>query len=852
LVAGGAHMQVPVHKPFQIVRPNGNHSSMVVVPEGLELLQQHGQSIALISVVGPYHSGKSFLLNSLLGDPSVFTVGRKTSPETMGMWICRTELQAADGSEIWLMDSEGFFGPGVDQNYDAKVFTLASLMGAHVVYNTVKTIDQQAVNLLEVLVRQAQLFRSRSAAAGATPHEQVGMPEFLSTDTLPPFTWVVEDFVQEIPERFRQEGSTGTLSTYLSESSILDGPHGAHSSEAGSTAGFLEKLYRDVRVHPLFLPATSKEELQDLSKIHWGQLTKEFRSEIESLKQYLMSSTEARSFNGRVATGPVLAQALHFGLQALQQGKFNDLPSIWVSWAKQVAEMSLSDAESLFGMQLQKLDSGPEPTPLAEVNLRLEKARVRAADFYQQLIRDFEVKPNLAELRHRMESKLEQAVLLYHGRVKQWVGELVSRAKAQVSALLAVQALPTDPMELERLGGQVGSEQDRNLTEAIRTFAKAGPKTKHGPAVAMPIFTQDPVAQLRADVRALVGARANENEREIQQLLKVAEAAAAEAVQGELKANSDRLAGRARMQEVEKAAARRCMEAFEGQLSRYPWMHNAAHYRSTQALVRSEHLEARLQHFRAANDAKIRDHMRGGLERAIGAYRGNRTSIGMPAPEAEVEAGHMRLAKFTREGLAFHARGLEDTDAFADAIRRLDAVLGEGYQQAREKNVELWKVHSDDATRCAAAANMESERRCGSFCLFSLLPWAHKRTSRQHLANCFARSSSGSRMSPLLQSQVFEIWYSRDMGFAAQYVRYRFFTMLATVALICLGLWWRCAGAGRQQPAAAWGAAQPYQAGSQPYQAGFYGAGQGGCFDQQSQGGFGGIGSLGRRRRFGA
>ena len=73
------------------------------------------------------------------------------------------------------MDSEGFFGPGVDEGYDAKVFTVASLVGAHLVYNTVKVIDQQAIDLLQMLVRRAQLFRTRStvSTAGEIPETVV-------------------------------------------------------------------------------------------------------------------------------------------------------------------------------------------------------------------------------------------------------------------------------------------------------------------------------------------------------------------------------------------------------------------------------------------------------------------------------------------------------------------------------------------------------------------------------------------------------------------------------------------------------------------------------------------------------
>merc|ERR1719444_523525 len=143
-------------------------------------------------------------------------------------------MRASDGSEVWLMDSEGFFGPGVSESYDAKIFTIASLLGGHLDYNTVKIIDQQAVSLLEMLARRAQLFRTRSSAEAAGAET----PEFLSVRSFPALTWVVEDFVQELPAEHwgKDDGATEWLRSYLSTGDIFEN---SSSNEEGS---FLARL----------------------------------------------------------------------------------------------------------------------------------------------------------------------------------------------------------------------------------------------------------------------------------------------------------------------------------------------------------------------------------------------------------------------------------------------------------------------------------------------------------------------------------------------------------------------------------------------------------------------------------
>lgn len=314
---------IPSNKPFQVVRPTGNHTALIPVAEGLQQLANHDRPISVVSVVGPYHSGKSFLLNSLIGVPSVFQIGRQTDPQTMGIWLCRTDMRASDGSEVWLMDSEGFFGPGVGENYDAKIFTIATLLGAHLVYNTVKVIDQQAVDLLEMLARRAQLFRTRSSA------EALGVqtPEFLSSRNFPPLTWVVEDFVQELPHQYRHQGGvTAWLKSYLHKTT--------NSSDASEQVHYLTRLYSGISVHTLFLPATTASQLQDLSRVPWNELTQEFKSEVTSLRNNIMRNLKGRQFEGRPMTGRTFEKTLRFIVQALQRGMFHDLPSMWATWGR--------------------------------------------------------------------------------------------------------------------------------------------------------------------------------------------------------------------------------------------------------------------------------------------------------------------------------------------------------------------------------------------------------------------------------------------------------------------------------------------------------------------------------------
>lgn len=789
------HSAVPYNQPFPIVRPSANHSTMAVVPENLAQLATHIGSIALVSVVGPFHSGKSFLLNALLQQTQVFSVGSKTTPETMGIWLCRTNMKANDGSEVWLMDSEGFFGPGVDEGYDAKIFSVASLIGAHVVYNTVKVIDQQAVGLLEMLVQRAQLFRTRTQSS-VMPEDT---PDFLRFDVFPPLTWVVEDFVQDLPQQFKDEGATGWLRTYLKGSNVGD----VAKDDAGDVAkvtdpkakreksDFLRKVFQDVRVHTLFLPATGREQLKDLSRLRFGELTPEFREEIAELRSHILSGLQARTSNGLPVTGRGLASTIQFLVRGLQQGMFHELPSLWEAWASQVVAVSMNDADAWFAHLLQRIDNKEGPVRVGIFNDRLDEAQENATTFYLALLRDFDKNPKVGDLRKRMEVRISGAIASYHERVRRWITELATKTKNELASFLNSFAVPVDPAVLAREGTTTSEALRAAFVFEFTAFAavkSSGIFTRR--TVSMPSFAPDPVTQLATDLRAQLGARNHENERAVQQMFKVAIGVVDDGIIRDLSEHSGTLINKARMQEIGKIVESRCWRMFDDQLSDYAWSKGVSHYKLNKALVKSEYLNARLSAFASSNEKRLIGHLSAALDRALSAYQANRTSIAMPATEEDIISRHSQMAAAARQLLQQSVRDLSDTEAFTNAMSRLDEQLAESIEFVQEKNIELWKVHSDEATRCGVARNREMDRACGLVCLWSFLPLYHKMTARRHLNDCFSQNAAGQQMTTPLRNRVFEAWYAKDLSRESSQVANRFAVFIFAIVLITLTVAW--------------------------------------------------------------
>ena len=82
-----AHAMLPDH-PIQLVRPDPvHHRRLEIVESNIKYLHHINSAVAIVSVVGKYHSGKSFLLNQLMRKQRGFGIGPTVRPETMGIWM---------------------------------------------------------------------------------------------------------------------------------------------------------------------------------------------------------------------------------------------------------------------------------------------------------------------------------------------------------------------------------------------------------------------------------------------------------------------------------------------------------------------------------------------------------------------------------------------------------------------------------------------------------------------------------------------------------------------------------------------------------------------------------------------
>ena len=118
--------------------------------EGRSHLANLTGPLGVVAVAGMYRTGKSYLLNRMLLDRmDGFGVGPTINPCTKGVWMWGKPVQGTtpdgDPINVIILDTEGLGALDEDSNHDVRIFSLAILLSSYFIYNSVGSIDENAL-----------------------------------------------------------------------------------------------------------------------------------------------------------------------------------------------------------------------------------------------------------------------------------------------------------------------------------------------------------------------------------------------------------------------------------------------------------------------------------------------------------------------------------------------------------------------------------------------------------------------------------------------------------------------------------------------------------------------------------
>ena len=124
-----------------------------------EFLRSRRRGIGICSIAGKFRTGKSYLLNKLMGlkEGSGFTVSPSMGACTRGLWLWTRPLEIpSQNLEIFFMDTEGLDAPGKDSTLDSKLFALAVMISSCFMYNSSGNIDEPSIEALSLITNVIQ------------------------------------------------------------------------------------------------------------------------------------------------------------------------------------------------------------------------------------------------------------------------------------------------------------------------------------------------------------------------------------------------------------------------------------------------------------------------------------------------------------------------------------------------------------------------------------------------------------------------------------------------------------------------------------------------------------------------
>ncbi|XP_030853992.1 guanylate-binding protein 2 [Strongylocentrotus purpuratus] len=456
----------PPERPLQLVRPDATHKKLELVQENIQYLLKMDQAVAVVAVVGKYHSGKSFLLNQLMGKQTQlgFRVGPYLRPETMGIWMwgkpTRMTLSSGQDVAVIFLDTEGFAANNVSETYDAKVFAVSALLSSYLIYNSVKVIDQADLDYLELLARRTQLFALRSQLSRAKWAQDFNH-DLLS---FPPLLWVVQDFVQSLDSDDTASDPKKWLH-HMMQSMAWEGEDHPIS---------LMDVFQSVDCRTLFFPATTKEILQDLSKAKESDLTIDYRQERDELIKGLKAGLVPKEKNGKLLGGPEMASLLNVLVTAANEGSLSQIPSRWSSFIQSLEQSAVEDCLKFYEADMSILlgihDNGPINTE--ELKAWQDQALGKSLKLLHQVLFGLHGILDGASnsLEEQLRTRAEQVQDLNDKKIRLACSEIQHRCELEVEAALSQLELPMRSQDFTQTFHSIRNQASHSFENQLARF----------------------------------------------------------------------------------------------------------------------------------------------------------------------------------------------------------------------------------------------------------------------------------------------------------------------------------------------------------------------------------------------
>ncbi|KAL2098622.1 hypothetical protein ACEWY4_005102 [Coilia grayii] len=370
----------------------GQDGRMSVQPAALQILEQIQQPVVVVAVVGLYRTGKSYLMNRLAGRQSGFALGSTIESKTKGIWMWCLPHPCKDGHTLVLLDTEGLGDVEKgDEKHDMWIFCLALLLSSTLVYNSLGTIDNSALEKLQFVTELTEYIRVKSS-------DHSRNTELMRV--FPSFVWTVRDFTLEL----QLNGKPITADEYLENSLKLKPGYSAEVLQHNLVRWSLKEFFAVRRCFVMDRPA-SAAKLKRMEQLTDADLEPSFVQQAQQFCSYIHQQAPVKTMRGgRGLTGRMLGSLAETYVEAIRSGKVPCLESAVETLAMIHNCRAVAEALDFYRAEMTQKVQFPTETQEALSSVHSAVAQQAASTFMKASFNDQDEK-HLLQLKEGIEKE---------------------------------------------------------------------------------------------------------------------------------------------------------------------------------------------------------------------------------------------------------------------------------------------------------------------------------------------------------------------------------------------------------------------------------------------------------------
>eukprot|EP00826_Nyctotherus_ovalis_P034713 TRINITY_DN2912_c0_g5_i1.p1 TRINITY_DN2912_c0_g5~~TRINITY_DN2912_c0_g5_i1.p1 ORF type:complete len:806 (-),score=295.59 TRINITY_DN2912_c0_g5_i1:353-2770(-) len=385
--------------------------TFVLEPEAVELLKQISAPVSFLCVCGKYRTGKSYLLNKVLLGSRGFSIGSTINACTKGLWIWKRPFkfltEEKEEVAVFVVDTEGLGAIDEDATHDTKVVLLGLLLSSLMIYNSVGSIDENALNSLSLVVNIAKSLQTKNSGTG---NEEEFAKNF------PAFFWVLRDFSLQLKD---PQGNMISPRQYLENALSLQKGNSDAVENKNKVRRLLKHFFADRDCATLVRPTENESDLQNLIELADEKLRTEFMEQLGLLRARIRKKLKVKIVNGKKVNGPMLVDLCESYTEAINSGQVPCIDNAWSYMCKSQCESALSDTQLHFEEAVKK--KVLNKLPLTEVQIKQAFNEIKEESirmFRERLVGELSSEQELA-LRKLLEKLKKQAKSTVYRKCKE-------------------------------------------------------------------------------------------------------------------------------------------------------------------------------------------------------------------------------------------------------------------------------------------------------------------------------------------------------------------------------------------------------------------------------------------------